>query len=266
MRPVSQAPDPHKEQETALPFNASVKNAMVPRQLIIDDNEELAENIREVLELEFDDVEVDLAPTGERALELVAEHQYDLVITDMRMPGIGGAEVVKKIQELRPGTPILVMTAYAEDGLLNDAQDSGAFGVVLKPIDLGRLVETIERVYRADAKILLVDDDRDLRANLLEAVQTCMEGTVAVPAANLAAARRVMAQVEFKGAIVDMRLPDGRGHELVNELREAGLPVIVISGYAEELEDSKLEADRVLSKPFDTQALIDAVGETVKAS
>ncbi len=239
---------------------------MVPRQLIIDDNEELAENIREVLEMEFDDVEVDLAPTGERALELVAEHEYDLVITDMRMPGIGGAEVVKRIQELRPGTPILVMTAYAEDGLLEDAQDSGAFGVVLKPLDLGRLVDTIERVYRADARILIVDDDRDLRSNMLEAVHTCVDGTVAVPASSLEAARRVVGNVAFNGAIVDMRLPDGRAHELIAELREAGLPVIVITGYAEELAGSELEGNKVLAKPFDTQVLIDAVGEAVKAS
>lgn len=239
---------------------------MVPRQLIIDDNEELAENIREVLEMEFEDVEVDLAPTGERALELITQHEYDLVMTDMRMPGIGGAEVVRRIQELRPGTPILVMTAYAEDRLLEDAQDSGAFGVVLKPIDLGRLVETIQTVYRADGRILLVDDDRDLRANLLEAVHTCIDGTVALPASNLADARRLMERVELKGAIVDMRLPDGRGSELVAELRAAGLPVVVITGYAEELEEGDHGANRVLSKPFDTQALIDAVGESVKAS
>ncbi len=240
---------------------------MVPRILIIDDNVELAENMREIIELEHEGAQVHIAESGEQGLELLGSESFDLVITDMRMPGLSGLDVVRHLRTHMPAIPALVMTAYAEERMLEEARRRGALGVVVKPVDLDSLVTFVRNVTGAKARVLLVEDDDALRTGLTEALNEIPD-LVVMPASDQRDGRRLAESVEFSAAVVDIRLPDGDGRELVDAL--GTIPIVFITGFrrdAAELEtkgERKTRADsRLLEKPFRPEALIDAIREVL---
>lgn len=231
---------------------------MVPRILIIDDNVELAENMREIIELEHDGAEVSIAQSGEQGLERLGSESFDLVITDMRMPGLSGLDVVRHLRKHMPAVPALVMTAYAEERMLEEARRRGALGVVVKPVDLDSLVSFVRNVTEAKARVLLVEDDDSLRTGLIEALNEIPD-LVVIPASDQNDARRLVESVSFSAAIVDIRLPDGDGRELVDAL--GSIPIVFITGFHREVE--RPEKSRLLEKPFRPEVLIDAIREVL---
>ncbi len=88
---------------------------MSARVLVVDDNRELAENVAEILEDEG--CRVTLAHSGEEALELGSADHFDLVLTDIRMPGISGIELVRRLSERDPAAKFLLMSAYSSGPL-----------------------------------------------------------------------------------------------------------------------------------------------------
>jgi two-component system, NtrC family, response regulator HydG len=241
-----------------------------PRVLLVDDNVELAENIKEILEDEG--VTAEVVGSGAEALaRLEQQDDVDLVITDVRMPDIDGLEVLRRIHRQWPGLPVIVMTAYDSDSVIDEAQGHGALGVLSKPLDFGRLIGIVGRVADPSAPVLLVEDDRDLRVNLAEAL---LEDANVVPHAvgSYAAALRVAAEKRFPIAIIDARLPDGDGITLGEELRRLWgadqVHIIYITGYAEQfrhLLDGLLETPqiRLLEKPFQPTRLLELLQDTL---
>jgi len=238
-----------------------------PAVLLVDDNLALVDNLREVLEDEG--IHTEAAATGEEALGMLEKRPYNLVITDMRMPGMDGLEVLRRIHQRWPGLPVIIMTAYARDSVLKEAQSAGALGVLPKPLDMEYMIELIGRMVGENAPVLLVEDDPNLRINLCEALLE-LGGVVPHAAPDAASARRLAATVPFRAAIVDVRLPDGDGVELGKELQavygERALPVIYITGYGPELQDTlrsllEMPGVRVLEKPFESDNLLSLVRE-----
>ncbi|EDM77740.1 response regulator receiver domain protein (CheY-like) [Plesiocystis pacifica SIR-1] len=231
--------------------------------LVIDDNDDLTENIVEIL----DDlgVYVRVAGSGEEALEIFDERRWDLVVTDVRMPGINGIELLAQLKERSPGTPVLVMTGYADRDTRAAAHRSGALAVVHKPLDLEAFIELIERVSAAETPVLIVDDDDALCSNLTDILGE-QQGVLPHPAATLELARRLAACVDFHAALIDLRLPDGDGLSLARELERRAdgsrRPVIVMTGYPEALEGAE-EGVEVLAKPFPVPNLVERLREIV---
>jgi DNA-binding NtrC family response regulator len=237
----------------------------MPAVLLIDDNAELTENLQEVLADE--EIMADVARSGPVALDMLARTRYDLVVTDMRMPGMTGLDVLREIHHRWPALPVLVMTAYARDTLLREAQEHGALGILPKPLDLDYLIEVVRRLIEPDAPVLVVEDDADLRVNLAEALLE-VAGTVPHPAPTLAYARKLAERVAFRAAIIDMRLPDGDGGAFGDELRarmgDPDLTIIYVTGYGAQLGESVahlLRTPRVhlLEKPFAPDRLLELV-------
>jgi CheY-like chemotaxis protein len=111
------------------------------RILIIDDNVGLAENIAEILELHGYSTEI--AASAEEALAKVGPPPPDVVVTDYRLPGITGASLVRQLRREGVRVSAIVISAYTDDGTVEDARASGAV-FMPKPVDfdlLGRLVE-----------------------------------------------------------------------------------------------------------------------------
>src|SRR6185503_6973192 len=84
------------------------------------------------------------ADSGEQALETVQREKVDAVITDLRMPGMGGMEWLKRLRALDDDVPVIVLTAYGTVETAVEAMKHGAFDFVLKPFD----VEALESVVR----------------------------------------------------------------------------------------------------------------------
>ena len=200
--------------------------------LIVDDNLDLAENLREILEDEGHRAEV--AGGGAEALaRLESGDPVDLILTDLRMPGMNGVQMLRAVKARWPQTPVVVMTAFSRDALLDEAEAGGALDVLAKPVDLGALTTFVSRVVAAEAPVLLVEDDDVLRAQLTQALQA-LTSVVPHPAPDLATARRLLETVPFKAAIVDLRLPDGDGLAVGEALirhPDGPIPVVYITGY-----------------------------------
>ncbi|MCA9550045.1 MAG: response regulator, partial [Myxococcales bacterium] len=91
---------------------------------------------------------------AEAALACFDDQQWSLVVTDVRMPGIDGIELLALLKERSPGTPVLVMTGYADRDTVARAHDSGALAVVNKPLNLDDFIELVERLAEADVASL----------------------------------------------------------------------------------------------------------------
>lgn len=230
--------------------------------LIIDDNMDMAANLQEILEDEG--VRVEIARDGYEALDKLGAGGFDLVITDVRMPGMNGVEVLKAVHERWPRLPVIVMTAYSADAILEEAYTAGALDVLSKPVNIEHVIGLVERVSGPSAPVLLVEDDRNLRVTLAEALLDIAR-VVPHTAATAAGARRLAEEIGFRVAIIDVHLPDGDGVALACELkqRHQGLEVIYITGFAGARSDldQVLQAPQMhlLEKPFQPARLLDLV-------
>src|SRR5262245_58041804 len=133
--------------------------------LLVDDNLAFAENLAEIIA--DAGAEATVVDSGERALALAAVTRFDALVSDMRMPTMGGAEVVRRIRRIDPGLPAIVVTAYTADNELESARQEGLLAVLSKPVVVPRLLEHLARARR-DAIVALVEDDVALADNLTE--------------------------------------------------------------------------------------------------
>jgi two-component system, NarL family, response regulator DevR len=116
------------------------------RVLICDDHELVRLGIRRLLETEADlDVVADVADAPS-ALIAVAEHSPEVVVLDVRMPGISGVEACREIRSRFPATRVLMLTSFADDDALFASIMAGASGYVLKQIRGGDLVNGVREV------------------------------------------------------------------------------------------------------------------------
>lgn len=111
--------------------------------LIIDDEK----NIREGLgtSFELDGYEVRLAASGKEGLELISRGDIDLVITDLRMDGISGEEVLRRVTTDMPGIPVIVLTGHGSIDAAVDAMRNGAYDFLTKPLNLDQLSLIVKR-------------------------------------------------------------------------------------------------------------------------
>jgi len=116
----------------------------MPSILLVEDEQSQRTILRRVLEREGHEIET--ADNGKAALELLKNKQFNLVISDMRMPQMTGRDLLKMIKKQWADLPVLIVTAFAE---LDDAIDlvarEGAFYYLEKPINLDSLKNEVER-------------------------------------------------------------------------------------------------------------------------
>ncbi len=114
------------------------------RVMIIEDDEEMRSLLKDLFEEEG--FETDSVSNGVNALEKLSEDHFDLVITDIRMPGLTGLEILPTIRKLNPETPIIVMTAYGSDDVRRRSLERGATIYLEKPIHLSKLRTVIHEM------------------------------------------------------------------------------------------------------------------------
>jgi DNA-binding response OmpR family regulator len=121
------------------------------RIMIIEDDEEMRSLLKDFFEEEG--FETDSAGNGADALRKLSKDHFDLVITDIRMPGLTGLDILPRIRRLKPETPIIVMTGYGSDDVRRRSLERGATAYLEKPIPLSKLRTLIrEEVSRKQLK------------------------------------------------------------------------------------------------------------------
>lgn len=110
---------------------------------MVDDDESLAESVQVVLEANgYDVMHVD---DGREGLKYATQGDFDMVLTDFKMPGMPGTELLEKILATKPQLPVVLMTAFSSTNLAIDATKKGAFDYLIKPFEMPDLLDIAQK-------------------------------------------------------------------------------------------------------------------------
>jgi CheY-like chemotaxis protein len=115
--------------------------------LVLDDHVEVAEGIGELLELAGHSPT--LVHDGKSALEARGRTQFDVALYDVKMPGMNGVECFLETRRTWPDAKVIMMSGYADDGLIARAIENGAIGLLPKPFDCNELLAYMDRIAMA---------------------------------------------------------------------------------------------------------------------
>ena len=119
-----------------------------PHILLVDDDLALLQALPHMIALRIHGVQVDTADSAQEALERVQGYDYDTIVSDIKMPGMDGLELLKTIQHLRPEIPTLLITGHADQDLIIQALRAGAYDFIQKPIDRVYFVSALHRAIQ----------------------------------------------------------------------------------------------------------------------
>ena len=183
--------------------------------LIVDDEANLLEVLAVALEnMGYGTV---TAETAEEALAVLEEREVHLVLSDLRLPGLSGRELMEKVKAANPDLPVVIMTAYASLKEAVEIIKEGAFDYTVKPFELDALEATIASALRYYA---LGRDNRDLR----EQLQTASAGQFVGQSPAYLALLRNVREVSASSANVLITGESGTGKEVVAKAIHYGGP------------------------------------------
>lgn len=236
---------------------------MEPRRsiLIVDDDPGLARTTS--LILEHEGYSVTTAHNGFEAISRSHERAFDLILLDIKMPGIDGVEALRQIKAVRPTATVVMMTAYALEQRISDALRQGAHAVLRKPLAIKAVLALIEQALeRSDEMfVLLVDDDDGTRMTLREIlthqgyrVDTACTGEQAI---------ELVRSSGYDAIFLDLCLPDRNGLDVYLEIRALDAKVVVFlitafRGTSEGLVQEAIEKTvrKCMDKPFEPAELL----------
>jgi nitrogen regulation protein NR(I) len=207
--------------------------------LLIDDEVDVQYSFRRIFD--SPDLELYTASSGEEGLRLIPKVRPDLVISDIRMAGINGLETLRRIRQLDPKVPVILMTAYGTTQTAIEAMKLGAFDYVLKPFDVPRLKQLVGDALKAS---------RDMRQTVAVSPQLEQQDYdlgVIGRSEPMQAVFKLIGQVAHTDATVLITGESGTGKELVaraiyHNSRRAQQPFLAINCAAipENLLESEL--------------------------
>jgi len=161
-----------------------------PRLLVVDDEPKICEFLQDLLTREG--YTVDTCRSAEQALDSLQAHSCDLLITDLRMPGMDGFELIHRVKRICEALPIVVITGYASIKTAVRALRAGVQDYILKPFNIDEMRATVARTLDMAR---LQEENRALTAQLKEAMAERPDTAEAVPAAAADDAQR---EAEFR--------------------------------------------------------------------
>lgn len=118
--------------------------------VLVDDHALIRQGIRNYLELDPNLIVVGETDNGQDAILMAAQHQPDVMMVDVIMPGMNGVEVTKGVREVSPASQIIILTSFHEDSYVLPALRAGAQSYVLKDINLPALKDTVYRTLNGE--------------------------------------------------------------------------------------------------------------------
>lgn len=124
---------------------------MAKKILVIDDEELIVKSFSKLLER--NGYEVLVAKNGQDAIAMIEEQDFDLIIADIRMPGINGVKTIQTINKLkeknkRKKEPVIFITGYADEKNEKEAKALGPIAYIYKPFDISELVGKINKILK----------------------------------------------------------------------------------------------------------------------
>jgi two-component system, NtrC family, response regulator HydG len=230
------------------------------RILIVDDDRDHAESVAEILEMRGHRVEVSY--TGEDAIERFCEADFDIVLMDVKLPGMNGVQTFFEFKRLRAHARVFLMTGYSVEQLVGQAVDNGALGVMRKPFSVADLLAAVENA-KPRGIVLIADDDPLFIGSLMPILAA--HGYSVETAGTGEEALQKLSNYKIDCLLLDVRLPVLSGLEVYLSLKEAGrlVPTILVTGYDsdDETRQLRLMTQGLLIKPFDPTVLLSTIAE-----
>jgi DNA-binding NtrC family response regulator len=226
--------------------------------LIVDDEDSLLLTLAANLELE--EIEVTTAGGGARAIELAAEQHFDVVLSDMRMPGMNGLQLVGELRKINPVMPVIIMTAFALEGLVEQAISEGVFTVLRKPFDVDHAIATVKRAS-ARPTVLVVHDDPDAAESIASVLRAARVSAMATCDAQDAI--RIAREAEIDVCIAGLDLRAGAA-ELITQLHALDRSIACVAMSAHRGADLRRVASQVvacIAEPVQTLELLQVVAK-----
>ncbi len=242
--------------------------------LLVDDEEELVHATSRLLARRGFSVRA--AGTGEEALSLLARERVDVVVLDLKMPGMGGEATFEQLRQEYPGLPVIVLTGHGSVPQTLQMSRDGVVDFLAKPCDPERLVALLAAAAsrrsvasspvaapeQGPARVLLVDDEPELLAGLGRVLER--RELVVSRASSGEEALAVLDREDVDVVVLDLKMPGLSGVDTLVEIRRRhpDRVVVVLTGH---LSDSQVEhcrelgAAAVLPKPTDVPTLADTL-------
>ena len=237
--------------------------------LLIEDDDTSREQLTKAIRKEG--YEVLAAKNGGAGLELFRKELPEIVITDLKMAGVDGLEVMHTVRRLSTDVQVIVITAYGETDTAISALREGALDYLKKPLDLDLLTTALGRAREKIIEhkksipfptVLLAEDDEPIRERIGRVLEK--EGWKLFAVADGEEAINVFGQKKIDIALLDIKMPKKDGLQALHEMRGISddFEAIVITGYGD--ETSAIQALRdgainFLKKPVDLEELVLAV-------
>ncbi len=129
------------------------------RILLVDDQRDVRLALRDAIETLGPDFEVADVPSGEEAILELSSGSFDLLISDVRLPGITGLELLNKVKKLKSDIKIILMTGLMDSQVRQEVADAGASAFFLKPIEIADFLDAVERSLGLVAEQIFGDDN-----------------------------------------------------------------------------------------------------------
>lgn len=171
--------------------------------LIVDDDPRIRASLARALTGEKSDVAV--AASAEEALGAIGKAAPDVVLSDVRMPGMNGIELLRLLRERAPAVDVILMTAFDDLPLVATAMREGAVDFLIKPLDLHQLRRVLDKVF----------DDRAARANIAVAGAARAQQPLVGRDARMIEIFKIVGQVASSRTSVVIRGESGTGKELI---------------------------------------------------
>jgi len=224
------------------------------RILLVDDEKEFVESLSERLSLRK--LKADIAYDGEQALEALKKEKPDVMVLDLRMPGIDGLEVLREVKKKHPDIEVIVLTGHGSEEDEKEAERLGASAYLTKPVDLDELLEVLKK---KKLKVLLVDDEKEFVESLSERLE--LRNLKAAVAYDGERALKMIKKEKPDVMVLDLRMPGIDGIEVLRRAKKKhpDMPIVVLTGHGteeDEKEAFRLGASAYLRKPVDIDHLV----------
>ncbi|APD06436.1 chemotaxis response regulator protein-glutamate methylesterase of group 1 operon [Flavobacteriaceae bacterium UJ101] len=186
----------------------------MPKILIIEDEQAIRNVLRNILSEENKEYEIDEANDGLEGLEKIKDHNYDLVISDIKMPKFDGVEVLEATMKIKPETPFIMISGHGDIDTAVGTIKLGAFDYISKPPDLNRLLNTVRNAL--DRKNLVVENKTLTQENKRLKKKVSKKYEMIGTSTAISDIKEMIEKVAPTDARVLVTGPNGTGKELVS--------------------------------------------------
>lgn len=235
--------------------------------LIVDDDDFMRETVGDVL-LEKG-YEIELAESGESAIEKYKGYPYDVILLDLKMQGIDGFQTFQEIKKINQNAIAIIMTAYFYEEIITDCLREGAFGVLYKPLDMDKVLDQIA-ISDVEKVVLVIDEDEALRLRIADVLVD--EGCYVLQAHDKEAALKQIIHIPPDIVIADISKERVPGQDSCSLIRQIvpDIRCIVMARDKEKTEAiittcMETGAHACMYKPFDLMHFKTHIKKVIKA-